>query len=110
MTFGAAKNGSHVQASHTIRRGSDTRRSETSSVEVDVSQAPANERVDGAGWHGRVGGLADCRRKGSNWMDVLSFTSGASRTAELPRRLATWSYMKLWQFQFWTTRGKMKFR
>lgn len=44
MTFGAAKNGSHVQASHTSRRGSDTRRSETSNVEVDVSQAPANER------------------------------------------------------------------
>lgn len=65
-------------------------------------------RLARTGW--RAGGLADCRRKGSNWMDVLSFTSGASRTAELPRRLATWSYMTLWQFQFWTTRGKMKFR
>lgn len=98
MAFGTRKDCSHAQASHTSRRGSDTRRSETSKGRW-MSHKPRPTRGRRAGWHGRVGGLADWQTAGGQQrvqghrmhrlggMDVLSSTSGASRTAELLRRL-----------------------
>lgn len=73
-----------------------------------------------AGWHGRVGGLADCRRAATRSRPQNAPT-GWDGCVELHERRfqdcraaeaagPPWSYMTLWQFQFWTTRGKMKFR
>lgn len=107
MTFGARKDCSgHVQASHTSRR-----HSEIGDIKCGGGclTSPGQREVRRTGQTG-TDGLADWQTAKGQQLDVLSFTSGPSRTAELPRRLAPWSYMTLWQFQFWTTRAKMKFR
>lgn len=100
MTFGPRKDCSPRQAT-TAGERNDLRRSETTSGRQDVLEDPANCLLSWSSMASRVDGLAGrlvdwqtgSRRSrplntSTGGISVLRLTSSASRTAELPRRLA----------------------
>lgn len=87
-------------------------------MEVDVSQAPANGWLggepgrQGSRADGQIGGLAAVVDKA---IEGIASTSGVCLVARsalpgLPSCRDGWplgaSFMTLWQFQFWTSRGR----